>query len=517
MSFKKKYKLILVFSFLTLCSVCVYGISIVWSYFNTGADRASTLNIAIENADVYLPKITWSSMENPGRPMEQQTVEEIQKDYLNAWHIKNIAYKENNLYGVQDYYTDRVQKNLLETVHYNRKNKISIETTTLQHNPKLNFYSLDGQLVTFTDENVLEYQRIFKNGQLVFETELQSTYKVMMLLEDGFWRIRHLVKEESASENKKQDLTLYVTIKKDIIFIDGKPFTIRGINYYPQDSPWNMFGKQFDSTKINKDLKLISDLGLNTIRIFVQYEDFGKANVKKQKLEKLKITVDLAQKNNLKVIVTLFDFYGDYSIRDWTLTHRHAEKIVSAFKNNQTIIAWDIKNEPDIDFKNRGKENVLKWLEYTSKEIRKYDPNHLITIGWSNYTTAKNLTEFVDIVSFHHFNDNFENNFLSLKKTIKKPILLEEFGTPSYRSIWNLFLGDSQKSQARYHENMQMNLSRHSVSHLSWTLYDFTQIPVSVAGLLPWKRNKQKYFGFIDKNGKKKLSYEFISSKNNSQ
>lgn len=513
MSTPIKYRITLVLSFILLTSVCVSGISIVLAFMNTGADRASILHTAIESVDVYLPKTKWTSLINPGRPMEKQTLEEIQRDYLNAWHIKNIAYRENKPYGIKDYYTDSVRKNLLYTIDYNKKNKIKVESTTLSHNPKLDFYSADGQLISFTDENVHEYQRTFKNNKLVFETELTSTYKIVMLLEDGFWRIRHLVKEANNRNITPTQTSSFATTRNDTIFVQGKSFVIKGINYYPQDSPWDMFGKKFNDSIINNDFNLIKKLNLNTIRVFVQYEDFGKADVKEEKLEKLKTTIALAEKHNLKVIVTLFDFYGDYAVHDWTLTHRHAEKIVSAFKDNKTVIAWDVKNEPNLDFKTRGKQNVLKWLEYIIKEIKKYDSNHLITIGWSNFKAAKLMEDQVDIVSFHHFNDNFENDLLSLRNEVKKPILLEEFGTPSYKSIWNLFMGDNKKTQAAYHKKMQAYFSHYNISHLSWTLYDFTHIPSSVAGSLPWRRNKQKHFGFIDKNGEKKPSYDFISSK----
>ena len=37
-----------------------------------------------------------------------------------------------------------------------------------------------------------------------------------------------------------------------------------------------------------EDLKIIKTTGLNTIRVFVPYEDFGKANINPEKLEKLK-------------------------------------------------------------------------------------------------------------------------------------------------------------------------------------------------------------------------------------
>ncbi len=510
---KKRYSIFLIFFFIVLCTVTVYGISAVLSFLNTGAERASILHLAVKSSQVYLPKTTWLSFDNPGREMEEQTAQEITKDYLNSWHIKNVAYKDNSTFGIQDYYTDSAQVNLIKSIGYNAEKKLKLLTTTLSHHLKLNFYSADGQFVVFTDNNVEKYTRVVKDKDVVTEVNELNSYKVMMLLEDGFWRIRHLVQSPSIPQKKSKILRPYATTKNDSILINGKKFTIRGINYYPQESAWDMFGKKFDSLTIHNDFKLISNAGLNTIRIFVQYKDFGEADVLKEKLEKLKTTLQLAKQNNLKVIVTLFDFYGDYSVSNWTLTHRHAEQIVSAFKNNTSIIAWDIKNEPDLDFKNRGKKNVLAWLEYMIKEIKKYDKNHLITIGWSNSVAAKHLHKQVDYVSFHHFNENLKNDFADLKKEIpNKPLVLEEFGVPSYRSIWNAFSGYSKKSQATYHQQIQSFLNEQNVSRLSWTLYDFKKIPSSVAGSLPWKKNKQKHFGFIDSNGNKKPSFDFINS-----
>ncbi|GAW89159.1 glycosyl hydrolase family 5 [Flavobacterium psychrophilum] len=52
----------------------------------------------------------------------------------------------------------------------------------------------------------------------------------------------------------------------------------------------------------------------------------------------------------------MFDFYSDYTLESWTLTSRHAEKIVSEFKKHKAVLAWDIKNEPNLDFENRNKK-----------------------------------------------------------------------------------------------------------------------------------------------------------------
>ena len=82
------------------------------------------------------------------------------------------------------------------------------------------------------------------------------------------------------------------------------------------------------------------------------------------KLDKLKLVLDTALKQNIKVVITLFDFYGNYDVLDWTLNQRHAERIVETFKDHEAILAWDIKNEPNLDFESRGKENVIAWLDF---------------------------------------------------------------------------------------------------------------------------------------------------------
>jgi len=240
------------------------------------------------------------------------------------------------------------------------------------------FYSADGQLVVLTDKEVMEYQKVYQHEKLVAIQEDTSAYQVMLLLEDGFWRIRHLVKIPSTIKKDSVQASSEFKVKGKKLYKNGKPFIVKGINYYPQDSPWDMFGDDFDTLVIQKDFQLIKNQGLNSIRIFIQYEDFGKAEVKPEKLKKLKKVLDLAEENKLKVVVTLFDFYGDYSVLDWTLTHRHAEAIVSAVKNHPAILAWDLKNEPDLDFESRGKENVLAWLSHLITQIKAVDQQHLI-------------------------------------------------------------------------------------------------------------------------------------------
>ena len=504
---------VLIISFIIVNILLLLGISKVLDFLNSGADRTSMLHLEKETINVYLPKVVWESTANPGRVMELNTLKTIEKDYLFSWYVKNKSLQENSKSGIADYYTQNTRQNLYNTLKYNIKNEITIESTTLKHNPKLDFYSADGQLVVFTDKNVVEFQQVYQKKKLITAVQDTATYKVMMLLEDGFWRVRHLQRIEKTtfrSDTVKSQPMFKIIGNK--ITKNNVDFTIKGINYYPKNSAWDTFGTSFNTNTISKDFDIIKNAKLNTVRIFIQYDDFGKAEIKQEKMDKLKKILDLAATKNLFVIVTLFDFYSDYTLENWTLTHRHAEKIVSTFKDHKAILAWDLKNEPNLDFENRDKSNVLNWLEHMISVVKENDPNHLVTIGWSNSTEATHLEKQVDFVSYHFYNaiEDLEKEIKTLEKITKKPIVIEEFGVPSYKGIWNL-RGSNEEEQAQYHKKMQALFKKNNLAFMSWTLYDFPHVPDQVAGKWPWQKKRQKRFGFIDINGNRKPSFLYIN------
>lgn len=497
---KNIIRFILIASYVIIIALIISGISVLFGYLNTGADRSSMFHTEIDKTEQYLPKIEWS-LTNEGRPMDDENLKNLEHDYLNAWYVYQIAFNSNTTEGVNDYYTNHARINLYNLIEQNKAESINIESTTIEHHPILEFFSEDGQLVVITDKDVIEFKRVFKNEILVLETTEISTYKIVLLLEDGFWRIRHKVKVETKNFNN------------DNINISTKNLHIKGINYYPQVTPWDMFGDTFSKDIILKDFNIIKNAGLNTIRIFVPYEDFGKAKVSQNKIDKLIQILDAAKSNDLGVVVTLFDFYGDYSVINYTLNMRYAETIVSSLKDHEALIAWDIKNEPNLDFKSRGQEKVVAWLDNIIALVKATDQVHPITIGWSNTQTAPILKDKVDFVSFHYYEDldDLDNSIETLEMEVPhKKILMSEFGLSSYNGLWNPF-GDSEKDQANYHKQAQKIIAKHELQYISWTLYDFANIPKEVVGRLPWRKNTQKHFGFIDLNGAKKSAFKYIS------
>ncbi|MBU2996684.1 glycoside hydrolase family 5 protein [Cellulophaga baltica] len=501
------YRGILILSFLAVNGLILFGISSVLSYLNTGADRTSMLHLEVEREDVYLPNVTWEDLQNPGRPLEKQTQGEIERDYLSSWYVKNIAYKTNDYYGVKDYYTDSARVKVYKTIDYNLAHNINLNTTTLSHNLSLDFYSADGKLAVVEDKNVVSFKEVFEADKMVLQERDTSSYKAILLLEDGFWRIRHLKKIINDTVAAQEKVAIdYSNIKN-----------AKGLNYYPKDSPWNMFGKKFNPFTIHLDFELIKKMGMNTIRIFVPYEAFGKASIDYEKLDQLKRILDIANKNGLKVVVTLFDFYGNYDVSDWTITNKHATIIVNALKNNKALLAWDIKNEPDLDFKSRSSTTVVNWLKQMIVTIKNEDVNHPVTIGWSSPEAATLLVNELDFVSFHYYKkiSDFEKDYNKLTvKSQGKPIMLQEYGLSSYSGLWNFYKG-SEVDQADYYKEIQPILLKNNIPFLAWTLYDFKEVPSEVAGSLPWRKNKQHNFGFFDINGKEKSSYNYFSLQKN--
>jgi hypothetical protein len=45
------------------------------------------------------------------------------------------------------------------------------------------------------------------------------------------------------------------------------------------------------------------------------------------------------------------------------------------------ILAWDLKNEPNLDFENRDKDNVLNWLNHMVLSLKNLIPIILLLAG----------------------------------------------------------------------------------------------------------------------------------------
>lgn len=475
----------------------------LYVYLNTGADRSKILHVPITSTAPHQPIISWDTTQIAGRLMDATTLASIERDYFQAWHVRSLSLQLNDTAILNDYFTKSARKKYQELIAYNDLSEVHVISTTLSHAPQINLFSEDGQLVTFTDERVEEYREIYQNDTLISSETQIATYEVMMLLEDGHWRIRQMILKKSEEQTQ-------LSLRNSSQFTNWD-----GINYYPQQTPWDTFGADFNIEVIEKDFKLIKKSGLNSIRIFLGYEDLGKEFVKTERLEKVIKLLDAAQAADLKVLITLFDFYGNYNVSDWTFTQKHALTIVKTLKEHAAVAGWDIKNEPDLDFESREKHRVKQWLSFMVRCVKKEDPVHPVTIGWFSIDQATHLSNEVDLISFHYY-DNLEKlgtAYKSLSDSLSgRNLLLSEYGRSSHTGWWQFFK-EGNIDQANYHEQIAEIIKAHDIPSMSWTLYDFEEIPEAVLGTSTYRQNLQKKYGFINENGKEKPSYKFISKR----
>ncbi len=474
----------LTFGVFVLAGIAFLG-SEIRAYFNSESEKRSNLLADLAAERKGGATIHWLNTNNPGRPISSQTLSDIGSDYNAAWMVRNRSVEWGNSDLLGDYFTDSAQKKIADLIEFNVAHKQTFQEKNLKHLLDLHLYSEDGQLVSFTDVKQVSFRRAFHQQKLL-ESRLDTTcYKVVMLLEDGFWRVRQLVSmpvKEPTHEVSSPSTPQLSNIK--------------GVNYYPKHAPWDTFGDAFDTNILKKDFKRVKNMGLNSLRVFIQYEDFGKEQVNPQKIQKLQALLNQAESANLQVILTLFDFYGNYDLKDWNYNLQHLREVVGAVKDHPAIHSWDIKNEPDLDFESRGKQNVLDWLKTMIAELRQIDPNTPITIGWSNAKVAHHLSEQCDYVSFHYYKEpqKFTVAFANLQQKVAKPILLQEYGLSTYSGIWNVFGADYSEQKA-YYESMQRQLEKLRCGYIFWTLYDFEEVPENVVGSWPWRKKRQQHFG----------------------
>jgi hypothetical protein len=117
------------------------------------------------------------------------------------------------------------------------------------------------------------------------------------------------------------------------------------------------------------------------------------------------------------------------------------------------------------------------------------------------------LADVVDFVSFHYYGPAPElaDKVGQLRTAVPdKPILLTEFGLPTWNSPFFPH-GHTKQEQATYYADIRRTLAQtDSAGYLAWTLYDFPSVPAAAVGLMPWRTGPQRYLGLIDRDGELK-------------
>ncbi|MBD3193954.1 MAG: hypothetical protein GF317_02795 [Candidatus Lokiarchaeota archaeon] len=214
-----------------------------------------------------------------------------------------------------------------------------------------------------------------------------------------------------------------IEVDKDGFRVSDKFFFPIGFNYWPRDMAVYLW-EEYDSQVIKTEMKIISELGANCIRVFIRWEDF---NPKMDKIEeslftKLDDFIEHAKTYQIKMIPTLLighmsgqDWFPDWllldedtrkrnakyqlidkppegrekcSIRDIYLDKKTIEnsklqlkKLLERYKKNITILSWDISNENQYWMEPNTPQIGTHYIEHMVDFMKSIDPIHPITYG----------------------------------------------------------------------------------------------------------------------------------------
>ncbi len=166
----------------------------------------------------------------------------------------------------------------------------------------------------------------------------------------------------------------FVQRKGENLVLNGEPYSFVGTNAYYLAGPF------FPEEYMADVIATLAARGVEVIRVFTEpWCDLGR-------VERM---LDLGGQYGIRFILTLQDFYGKTD--GWWFKEEyktkglpHIHNIVSLFANRPEILMWELMNEPLCPAQDADKacwEALYHWAQVTSEEVKRLDPNHLVSAG----------------------------------------------------------------------------------------------------------------------------------------
>lgn len=248
---------------------------------------------------------------------------------------------------------------------------------------------------------------------------------------------------------------------------------LTGANFQPSTAinQLEMFqAETFDTATINRELGWAKGLGFNVMRVYLHHLLWtsDKEGFKKR----LNTYLDISTRNGIKTLFVFFDdcwndtawvgkqpdpktgIHNSGWVRDpGTMIHRYPDTVkalkeyvigvMTAFKNDQRILMWDLYNEPG---NQQQFEKSLPLLKNVFAWAREVNPSQPVTAGvWNNNEKFQELNRFQldnsDVITYHNYQyiDVHEDAIDSLKK-FDRPLICTEYMARTNASLFQLIM-----------------------------------------------------------------------------
>jgi hypothetical protein len=312
--------------------------------------------------------------------------------------------------------------------------------------------------------------------------------------------------------NKKVELDVVTTSDRKILLNDS-PYIIKGICYHPVPKG----SDQRDFRNLTEDLKLMTEAGVNTIRVYAPIDD--------------KAVLDEIEAAGIKVVLGFgYNQEGKFDILSGSFID-----YINKYKDHGAILMWELGNEYNYhpEWFDGDIKNWYSAMNNAAKIIHENDSNHPVTTAHGELpdSLALSMGKNIDVWGMNVYRwDDPSTIFSQWKEVSSKPMYLSEAGGDSYMTIARdeYEQGYNEKAQADANKNILDAVFNAPEICSGVAMFSFTdgwwkagnnstQDPGGWApnsSGVPYDGSpNEEYWGMVDIDRNKKLTYEVIKNK----
>lgn len=293
-----------------------------------------------------------------------------------------------------------------------------------------------------------------------------------------------------------------------------KPLSVRGVNYFPRETPWGGMWTKTPQEVFEKDMALAASLGCNTVRTFVQFgSHMEQAGLEETDgtptqayLDKIEWLLSAAWRHGIRLILC-FEFNQKRLDDRW---RPGLTKVVTVCRNDGRVLMWDLMNEPDDDPK--WTDATQGYLKTALPFIKQLDTNHLTTVGLAFRCDRLKEVGLPDVMQYHEYAGKDVFFKAGPKRVLvtcgnqrrvggARPLFIGEFGMSTARDEEHGAASElcakmsaatgTEAEQARLYEIILAGAEQgQTAGALAWCLHDY-----------PINNPNESHFGLVRANG----------------
>ena len=304
-----------------------------------------------------------------------------------------------------------------------------------------------------------------------------------------------------------------ISIYERSVLINNENYFIKGVCYHPVTK--GSLERNFNN--IDKDLSLMVEAGINTIRVYSPIDDLE--------------ILDKIDKAGLKIIIGFgYNQNGYYDILSGSFI-----QYIEKYKNHNSILFWELGNEYNYHpewFEN----NISNWytvLNTAAGKIHEIDKSKPVSTAHGEIpdNLAISSLQNIDVWGLNVYRwDDPSTIFNELKNLSSKPMYLSEAGSDSYMTIEKLgyLKGENQLAQADANSKILNSVFKNSNIVSGVLIFQFIDglwkagnpekqdiggwAPNSIGVPYDGAPNEE-YWGILDIDRNKKKTFEIIKEK----